>query len=158
MFSDEFDEMMRVGGALVVGSVLADGTPRATRAWSYELVDPAARRIRFTMSADDPAIVADLTSGRVALTGANVVDFRSVQVKGPVVAVDELRESDAELMQQQAEQLFAAIEATDGNPAALMRRILPLRAVAVEVQVEEEFDQTPGPGAGAALRSRERGS
>jgi hypothetical protein len=146
--------MIDAGAGLVVGTVAADGEPRAARAWSAEVIDPAERRLRISVGADDPITLANLGSGSIALTGADVRTFRAVQMKGRVLAVEEPTAADLELVHVQSERFFRAVHETDGNPVEHLRRLLPVAIVAVEVLVDELFDQTPGPAAGAPLVER----
>jgi hypothetical protein len=143
--------ILETGAGLVVGTVSTDGVPRADRAWAASVVDAERSRIRFVMSADHPDVVDNLQSGRVALTGAEVTTYQSVQVKGRPVVVEAPTVADVELARLQSETFFDAVHRTDGNPIEALRRMLPLEMVAVEMIVEESFDQTPGPAAGTAL-------
>lgn len=150
-FASELVTMLEAGAGLVVGTVSAEGVPRADRAWAASVVDAENRRIRFVMSADDAAVVDNLQTGRVSLNGADVTTYQSVQLKGLPVVVEAVTASDVELAREQSEIFFTAVHRTDGNPMELLRRMLPHEMVAVEMIVEESFDQTPGPAAGTAL-------
>lgn len=143
--------MIDVGAGLVIGTVGADGAPRAERAWAVSVVDPDTKRVRIVLGADDPVTVQNLANGPVALTGADVRTFDSVQFKGHVVAVEPPTSDDVAHVREHVDRFFAAVHATDGNPIELLRRMLPHEMVAVEMVVGELFDQTPGPDAGAAL-------
>ena len=152
MFAVELESMIRDGAGLIVGTVSDDGQPRADRAWSAVVIDPNEPRVRFVMSADDPEVDRNLeSSSLLALTGAHVETFRSVQIKGRPVVVEEPTADDLELVHTQSERFLEAIEETDGNPVAELRRMLPQRMLAVEMVVTASYDQTPGPGAGVAL-------
>ncbi|HSM65391.1 MAG TPA: hypothetical protein VK860_03705 [Ilumatobacteraceae bacterium] len=151
VFATELVTMLEAGAGLVVGTVSPDGVPRADRAWAASVVDAGARRIRFVMSADDAAVVENLESGMVSLTGADVRTYQSVQLKGRPVVVEAPTPADVELARLQSETFFEAVHLTDGNPLEGLRRMLPHQMVAVEMIVEETFDQTPGPAAGSAL-------
>jgi hypothetical protein len=153
-FGSELVEMLGTGAGLVVGTVSAEGEPRADRAWGASVVDADACRIRFVMSADAAAVVENLQSRWVSLTGAEVSTYQSVQLKGRPVLVEAPTAADLELARVQSEVFFAAIHRVDGNPIEALRRMLPLEMVAVEMVVEESFDQTPGPSAGSALAGR----
>ena len=85
-----FADMANAGAACLAAVTLADGTPRATRAWSCEVVDVASHRIRVAVGAHDASLVEALRAGigRVAVTAADVATLVSIQVKGPVVAVE----------------------------------------------------------------------
>jgi hypothetical protein len=145
--------MIEAGAGLVVGTVSADGEPRATRAWAATVVDADARRVRVAIGADDEVAVENLAGGALSLTGADVTTFRSVQMKGHVVAVESPTAEDVDLVRLQSGLFFGAVHATDGNPHELLRRILPHEVIVVEMIVEEMFDQTPGPEAGSRIGS-----
>ncbi|MGE0879288.1 MAG: hypothetical protein AB7L13_09045 [Acidimicrobiia bacterium] len=150
-FADEFQAMTNAGAALIVATAGTDGTPRAARAWSVTLVDAVANRLRVAVAADDPVVVENLRTGRIALTAADVRTLRSVQVKGRPLSIEEPSPADVAVTEKQSELLLAAIHETDGNPLDLLRRMLPHRVVMVEFAVDDRFDQTPGPCAGAPL-------
>ena len=78
-FATELVTILETGAGLVVGTVSADGWPRADRAWAASVIDVDGRRLRLVMSADDPAVVDNLQSGTVSLTGAEVSTYQSVQ-------------------------------------------------------------------------------
>ena len=144
------------GGGLVVGTVSADGEPRAVRGWAVFPPGGATDRVRVVMSADDPVAVENLSTGRVAITIADVRTLRSLQLKGLVVTVEAPSTTDLELMRVQTEQSLQAVHESDGNPVEVLRRILPHEVVTFEMVVESTFDQTPGPEAGAAFRAGAR--
>ena len=155
MFGSELTTMIEDGAGLVVGTVGHDGEPRAARAWSALAVDPDERRIRIVVGADDPVTVENLAVGAtIALNGANVRTFRSVQLKGKIVAVEPATADDLDTARVQSERFLQAVHETDGNPLEQLRRMLPLDVVAVEVVVDEMYDQTPGPEAGGPLVAR----
>lgn len=152
-FGADLMATIAAGSALVVGTVSAEGEPRAHRAWATSVVDADANRIRFVMSGDDPDLLEHLESGAVSLTGADVTTYRSAQLKGRPVLVEPPTAADLELAGEHSEAFFEAIHRTDGNPLDLLRRMLPQRMLSVEMIVEETFDQTPGPKAGSALQA-----
>lgn len=154
-FGSDLVRMIDAGTGLVVGTVSADGEPRAHRAWAAWLIDAESKRIRFVMSGDDADLVDHLESGAVSLTGADVVTYQSAQFKGRPVIIEAPTQEDIDLAVEHSEAFFEAIHRTDGNPLELLRRMLPHRMISVEMIVEEAFDQTPGPKAGAALNDGE---
>jgi hypothetical protein len=86
-----------------------------------------------------------------AIFFARLTDYRSVQVKGEVVAV---RGTDAEEVERQARygQEFADVCARIGIPRDLVATLTYWPSRAVEVEVRELYVQTPGPNAGAPWR------
>lgn len=155
MFGSELTSMIEDGAGLVVGTVDQGGEPRAARAWSVSVVDHDERRVRIVVGADDPVTVANLEAGApVALNGADVRTFRSVQLKGRVDSVAAATAEDLHLAGVQSDQFLLSVHETDGNPIEQLRRILPLEVIAIEVIVDEMYDQTPGPDAGGPLVTR----
>ena len=146
--------LVEAGCSLVVGTVGADGAPRATRAWAATVLDEAAGRLRVVVTADDAVALANLGTGQIAVTGADVRTLRAVQLKGHVVVVEPATPGDLATLDEHTGRFFQAVHETDGNPVELLRRLLPHEVVAVELVVEEVYDQSPGPGAGAALAPR----
>ncbi len=151
MFGSQLAAITASGGGLVVGTVSADGEPRAVRAWSAVLRSEADARLRVVMSADDTVSVENLANGRVAVTIADVRTFHSLQLKGPVVSTEEATPEDLEEMRIQSDTFLTAVHETDGNPLEGLRRMLPHEVVVFEMLVEDVYDQTPGPEAGVAL-------
>ena len=155
--SDEFGSaltaMIEGGGSFLFGTVGADGAPRATRAWAVSVVDAAARRLRVAVTADDATVVANLERDWVTFTGANVRTFRSLQMKGRVLAVEPPTVDDQVVMDEQIGAFFTAVIEVDNTPLVGLRRMLPAEVLMVDMIVDQEFDQTPGPSAGASLRA-----
>lgn len=149
------DEALRAflerGCAMVVGTVAADGTPHAQRAWGCGVV--GASSVRVLLDGADPVLREHVAgSGRIAITCADVRTLRSVQLKGRVVEVDdEPTVDDLGRCDEHNEELFTDIEQTDYFPRALTERMVPPVYVVVVVEVEELYDQTPGPSAGAPV-------
>lgn len=155
MFGSQLAAITAAGGGLVVGTVSADGEPRAVRAWAAIVRSEPEARLRVVMDADDPVSVENLANGRVAVTIADVRTFRSIQMKGPVVVTEAATPEDLEEMRVQSDIFLTAVHETDGNPLEGLRRMLPHEVAVFEMLVEDVYDQTPGPEAGVALsRSR----
>jgi hypothetical protein len=146
-----FAEISARGASILAAVTLPDGTPRATRAWSCEVVDATRRRLRIVFSDNATELVDALRTGtgRVAVTSADVATLESVQVKGPVVSVGPTTPHDDAVVAHHCELLIEVIHRTDGMPVDVLRRFLPVTTIAVELEVEEVYDQTPGPTAGA---------
>lgn len=148
MISNEEVEMLEAGAALLIGSVSRDGVPRAARAWGIRFLDDG--RVRVVAAADDVTL-ANLRDGPVAITGADVVTLRSIQLKGRVVKVEPPSEDDLELSATHVERMFTGIWETDRTPLELQERLLPPQMVVIELDPTASFDQTPGPRAGTEL-------
>ena len=141
------------GGAMVVGTVSADGEPHAQRAWGCSVTGPTT--VRLLLDSSDAELVEHVsTGGRIAVTSADVRDLRSVQLKGRVTGVEPPTEADLGRCEEHNEELFTDIFETDFYPRRLTERMVPPGYLAAIVEVEELFDQTPGPGAGARVGER----
>ena len=152
MAGTELIALIDAGSGLVVGTVGADGEPRAIRAWGASLLDEAGQRIRVVVSGDDPITIANFAAtGTIALTAADVRNFRSVQLKGRVVATSAPTPADLELAARGTEVFFRAVHETDGDPLEQLQRLLPSAMLTVDFVVDEAYDQTPGPRAGTAV-------
>ena len=138
------------GGAMVIGTVSADGSPHAQRGWGCSVVGPDRVRVLLDASDDDLRDhVAD--HGPIAITSADVRTLRSVQLKGRVLAVEPAGPDDLQRCEAHNDELFTDIQETDFYPRELTERMVPPGYVVAVVEVEEVFDQTPGPGAGARV-------
>jgi hypothetical protein len=139
------------GSALIVATVGTGGMPHANRAWGVTVLD-RGNRFRVILDADDDVMLVNLrATGRVAVTGCDVVSLRSVQVKGRVEALEPVTARDLALRERCTELFFRDVEETDRTPRELLDRLVPGEFVACVVTVDEVYDQTPGPAAGAAV-------
>jgi hypothetical protein len=140
------------GCAIIVGAVLDDGAPHATRGWGLTLLPGEPARARLLLAADDSVGVAALTGGRaIAVTAADVPSLRSVQVKGHSLGVTPGTDDDRARAARFADAFFGDIARTDGTDRRVLERIVPADYVACTFTIEELYDQTPGPGAGAVM-------
>lgn len=137
------------GCALVIGCLGADGAPFATRGWGLDVLDAGAGRVRVLLLAEELPAVGSL----VAVTGTSVRTLRSLQLKGPVVAVEpSLDAAGAARVDRYTDAFLGDIEDTDGTPRPVLDRLRPVGPLgAVHLDVTELYDQTPGPTAGAAV-------
>lgn len=147
----ELASFLDAGPAMLGASADEDLVPEAFRVWGATV--DATGTLRALVSSHAGATLATTGPGsRIAFAFTDISDFRSVQVKGRVVAPPQpAGPADAEVLRVYQEQ-FAAHLAEIGYPPQLAERLRPLSVFAISIQVEELFDQTPGPGAGGLLR------
>ncbi|MBK5288993.1 MAG: pyridoxamine 5'-phosphate oxidase family protein [Acidimicrobiia bacterium] len=139
--------------ALIVGTVSAEGVPRATRGWGTTIV-PGESEFRLLLDADDETTLENLrATGAIAVTGACVRTLRSVQVKGRVRSIETPTALDLAMADRHAAMMFLAIEETDGTPCEIGHRLVPADFVVCLVDAHVLFDQTPGPAAGAHVEA-----
>lgn len=140
------------GCALIVATVGADGTPLATRGWGLTVLAGEPLRVRLLLNAEEHDALANLAAtGSIAVTAADVPTLRSVQLKGRVVAVEDVDDADLDKVRHYTEALFDDIERADGAVRSVLQRWRAVSYSACVVEVDEGYDQTPGPGAGAPL-------
>jgi hypothetical protein len=98
--------------------------------------------------------VANLaTNGRIAIVSSDVLDHRTLQIKGRSRAVRVAGEEERAAVTRWLE-AFAEVIYGIGMPRAVMMSLSHWPAFAVEVEVDAVFDQTPGPRAGCVVRQR----
>lgn len=140
------------GCAIIVGAVLDDGEPYASRGWGLTLLPGVPARARLLLAADDDVGVAALAPGRaIAVTAADVPSLRSVQVKGRSLGVTPATDDDRARAARFVDGFFGDIVRTDGTSRRVLDRLIPADYVACTLTIEQLYDQTPGPGAGAVL-------
>lgn len=136
--------------SLLVGSVAADRTPDATRAWGVEVLGPDRVRILLAANAEQTLTnVAD--RGRIALTTTNFVTLVSWQLKGRATAVEDTTPADRIRFDAFCAGCVDILSAIERTPEEVIWRIVPSGIVACEMAVEQIFDQTPGPHAGVCV-------
>ena len=148
-YFESLSQLLDDGVGLLVGTCDPAGVPRGDRAWGVRASD---RGLRVVVGADDPELLDNIEGRVVAVTGADVRELRSVQLKGRATALEEPDEADIAAADEQSLAFLSGIEETDGTPYALTSRILPRRMMTMVIDVREGFDQTPGPTAGEPLR------
>jgi hypothetical protein len=148
--------LLESGCSLIVGLLDPAGGPFATRAWGVDVLDAEQGTARVLVGAGDLARLgrsaADLAGSPVAMTGADVQTFRSVQVKGVVERVEEATAADRARAERHKDGFFSAVEVVDFTPREVLERMVPVDVTPLLIRVTEAYDQTPGPGAGAPLR------
>jgi hypothetical protein len=145
------------GGALIIGTVEADGTPCAARGWGIAVLPGGGHQLRVRVlldASDRRALQALDTTGAMSVTSTDVRTLRSIQIKGEATPLGVATEEDLALARTYCEAFFEAIQDADGIARSLLERLVPGAYVAYEVTVHDRFDQTPGPGAGAAILPR----
>lgn len=156
MLEESTVALLESGSAQIVGLTLPDGAPFATRGWGATVGRDGAS-LRFMVEADAVGAAADRGTpplgATVALTACSVRTLRSVQLKGPIVALEPATDDDLAVADRYIAAFFADVEETDGTPRALLEQMLPGGLTACVMEIRDVFDQTPGPSAGAPMAS-----
>lgn len=152
MFDGATKKFLESDNALIVATVSPSGEPHATRGWGVTVLPGEDRTLRLLLAADDAVALAHLADGgAIAITGADVRTFRSMQVKGRAVAIEPGTDADRARAARFVEQFFGAVMEVDGALRHQISRLEPVDYVACTVVVDDTFDQTPGPGAGGRV-------
>jgi hypothetical protein len=145
-------EFLETGIAAIVGSTDGENRPSMTHAWGLRLA-PDSRTLAFFVEAvRSKTLLANVTTnGRLAVTFANPVSYRSIQLKGRCIDTRPATPDDERWIEAQFAR-FVASTALVGDPPELMQRMMsggPFRRF--DMTIDSSFDQTPGPDAGRAL-------
>jgi hypothetical protein len=148
---EQLREFVESGLPAVVGTANPAGRPHVAYGWATRVLDDRATMEVFLDSARSERTLANLhTTGRIALTLADPVSYRSVQFKGVFRDSGEPSDADREWVQRGRE-AFATAVALIGDPPSVIRNLWLDDVVRVTFEVERAFDQTPGPEAGRPL-------
>jgi hypothetical protein len=152
VLSPETAAFLESGCALIVGSADVGNEPHAARGWGVNVLSRDPMEVRLLIDADDPVTIENLsTSGKIAVTGADVPSLRSVQFKGTVSAIEPATDADRARASRYADDFFGDIGRVDGTPRRLLDRLMARDFVACIVRIMDLYDQTPGPSAGASM-------
>ena len=149
---DSLKEFIESPVAAVLGTASAAGRPHVTYCWG-PVVGEDHRSVAFHVNESVAAeALADIVeTGRIALTVADPITYRSVQLKGHCLGTRMATPEDEAIVQRHFES-FLSVTSVIGDPPGSIRnlkRAEPLRRFIL--QVEAAFDQTPGPDAGRPL-------
>lgn len=101
-----------------------------------------------------PDAVLGLEAGApVALTACDPKDYRTIQIKGRLVAVTDADASDLALGTEYRDRIFANLRALGVEDRQIACWLAAEDLVRLRFAPMTVFDQTPGQGAGAALTS-----
>lgn len=145
---EEVVALVESGVAAYLATASADRIPEATR-FRGARVGPSRRTITIFVPSEQAGRTFEnlRDNPRIALFLGQVSDYRSMQIKGHVIAI---RPSTDEEHQLQARHMRAFIDAVGsiGAPVDQIERHAIWPSQAIEIGVDELFVQTPGPGAG----------
>jgi hypothetical protein len=151
LLSTSLVQFIESGVSTSLGSANRAGQPEVVRVLGTRVNADASVVCAFLPRALSERSLDNLKQNpRVALTASRVIDHRTLQLKGSVLAVRDADTDDQRHMQQYlsafSEQLFLI-----GMPRSLSRRVHWWPALAIEFAVTDLFEQTPGPGAGSRI-------
>jgi hypothetical protein len=151
----EMVALLESGCALIVGMVTPSGAPFAGRGWGLTVAVGGRSGRLLVDSSTIPALghapgqaASNVVGTQIAVTGCDILSYRSLQMKGPITAVEPADERDRARSAQYCGDYFGAIERVDKIPRRLAGRMSPLDITAVVFDIVELYDQSPGPNAG----------
>ena len=147
------DVMVSLEGGLsmLVAGLDGQGRPICTRGVGLRIWPDRAHATVFLASAT-AAPLSDhlLTNRQLAFVVSRPNDYRTVQMKGTVMAVREADAADFDFVSNFV-RAFADLVDSLGVPRQTALRVTHWPCLAVDVALAEIFLQTPGPGAGTRL-------
>ena len=148
---DSLKEFVESGVAVLVGTGDANGRPHIAMGWGPR-VHEGGRKVDVFLDAEraDPSLSDLEANGRIAVTFAHPVQYRSVQLKGRFVEARDADAADQSRVEQHRND-FLVSTTMIGDPAHVIQGLWLDQVVRVTFSVETAFDQTPGPEAGKPL-------
>jgi hypothetical protein len=148
---DELVELITGGVSLLSGTCSADLVPESQRACGVRVWPGACKLTVFLPKATGEIAIANLRdNGRLAVTMSQIQTYRTVQVKGTVVAIRDAADEDRALIEHYGAGLRASL-AWVGIPESVTRGLAFWPAWAVDLDIVNVFAQTPGPVAGVKM-------
>ena len=143
--------LLRGGLSLLVASSGPELRPACTRGVGLRFwPDRQHATLFLALATAKPVSDQLLVRPQVAFVVSRPSDYRTVQMKGTVIAVRDALDADRTFVTE-CVTAFADLVDGLGVPRQIALRIAHWPCVALDVRVSEIFMQTPGPGAGASL-------
>jgi hypothetical protein len=148
---DSLKEFIESDVATLVGTGDDEGRPQIAYGWAPRVVNPDGVVEVFLDTARAEGTISNLrANGRIAVTMAHPVSYRSVQIKGKFRDVSDPEEADIPYVQERREG-FVTSTSLIGDPPNTIRNMWLDEVIKVAFTVDAAFDQTPGPNAGQPL-------
>lgn len=148
---DDLKGFVESGVAAIVGTGDVHGRPQMAYGWGPRVESNRSVMQVFLDAARGETIIKHLNAnGRITITVADPVSYRSVQFKGVVQDTGLPTEADCEWVRQQRD-AFLVSTSLVGDPPETIRNLWSEDVLRVAFAVEHAFDQTPGPEAGKPL-------
>jgi hypothetical protein len=148
--SPQLAEFLHSGLIMFLATRSADLTPTSVIAAGLRVDTPRRVTVFVTEAMAAPVLPNLAHNGEMAVTMSNVLDHRSIQLKGRLVAVGPASEVDRAFQAQYMERFRPAMTMF-GVPRSIAARLAWWPSRAVQMDVREMFVQTPGANAGRPL-------
>ncbi len=137
--------------SVLLGTASADLIPDCVRGVGVRVWPGACQLTVLIPAATGVTSIENLRAGsRIAITLSKIPTYRTVQVKGKVLAIREGSDDDHAAARAYLEKLSTDLEFA-GQPRTVSMRLGIWPCFAVDVEIEVAFAQTPGPVAGNKL-------
>jgi Pyridoxamine 5'-phosphate oxidase len=148
---DDLKQLIESGVATIVGTGDPSGRPTVAFGWAPRVCEDRTT-LEFFLDAERAGTTLDnlRMNGRIAVTVAHPVSYRSVQFKGRFIEAGEPADADKLWLQQQRD-AFVTTTSLIGDPPGIIQKMWMDETVRVSFAVDRAFDQTPGPEAGRPL-------
>jgi hypothetical protein len=144
-------ELLLTGAATVVATRDERMRPQLQRGWAVAVSEDGREVTVCVPAAPGSRMRENLESnGALAITCSRPTTYRTVQVKGEVVAIRDITPEERASAEAHADEFSREVEAV-GLPPGGGRRLFDGELVAVTIAATELYDQTPGPKAGTRL-------
>ena len=150
MFDDELRAFLESAVAIIVGTCDSNLVPEIVRGFAAQVTgDGREIQLFVGMAAAEQTLANLLVNRRIAVTFCSPEDYRTVQIKGRFLNVEDVRPGD-ELLIGRYEDAFVST-VTKYGLSEVIRNIWGADPVRLSLAPESIFEQTPGPGAGRRL-------
>lgn len=151
VIDDALQELLESGVAATAATADERGRPHLALAWGLRVHPDRSTVSVFFETARGAFALADLRSTeRIAVTVADPVSYRSVQLKGRQILISEADDDDRTWVQRHRDAFMVSTALVGESPVAVRNRWMQ-DVFRVDFVVEQAFDQTPGPEAGKPL-------
>jgi hypothetical protein len=143
---------LQSGLIMFLGTRSADLTPTSVIAAGLRVDDPQRITVFVAEAVGGPTFNNLADNGEMALTMSNVLDHRSIQIKGRRLVEGPASEIDRAFQAQYMERLRAELTML-GVPRSVAARVVWWPSRAIQMDVRDLFLQTPGANAGRRLEA-----
>lgn len=147
----DLKELIESGVAVLVSTGDQDRRPHVAYGWGPRVREDGVTIDVFLDTARAGQTLSNArANGKIAMTVADPVSYRSAQFKGTFGETGEPNDDDEAWVQRHRE-AFVVTTSLVGDPPTAIRGMWMDEVVRVSFRVERAFDQTPGPNAGRPL-------
>ncbi|MGH2608914.1 MAG: pyridoxamine 5'-phosphate oxidase family protein [Tepidiformaceae bacterium] len=149
---DDLKNLIESGVAVVIGTTDAARKPNVNYCWGPRVLNSRhSLHLFLECSRATPTRENLEQTGAVAITVADPITYRSVQLKGRHITTEPATDEDLAWVQRHREAFSSATALTGDSPGVRRNAWMEDALLRFEVEISAAFDQTPGPNAGRPL-------